>query len=327
MSQELKIISKTSGVFAEVKQLKSVADMFTNPKIVQHIVNIAGSEHKAFAELTFFNEHYKILKKQLQDKATEKYPASPICPQSAYNCFVKTLSKGLSFNKEQRHVYLTTRNQKIGDTWFAVMHVSDSSQGMFKMAHESGQIKAINGVYLVYENDVFEDQGAGEKPIHKRALKDRGKPIAVWIELEKSDGTLVYPDIFTLDDMLSLMRYSHKERGRKKDDANDKTLNYANPLYGGINFETMDISFFKEKALKTALGRQFPKFDKEITQGQFPEQVQDEDMYGMELPSPGDVPMDHSHLVLPVDAHTPDAKESQDLTQTDGVAATDDVPF
>jgi recombination protein RecT len=72
---------------------------------------------------------------------------------------------GLSLNPAKREAYLITRTVKEGNQYISKVFLEPSYQGLCNLATNTGSIEWVQA-NVVYANDVFIDNGVGEKPTH-----------------------------------------------------------------------------------------------------------------------------------------------------------------
>lgn len=88
---------------------------------------------------------------------------------------------GLSLNPAAKEAYLVPRKGKIC--------LDPSYGGLIKLATDSGSILWVQA-NVVYESDTYEDNGPGEKPIHKHDpfSKERGEFVGVYCVAKTKEG-------------------------------------------------------------------------------------------------------------------------------------------
>lgn len=156
-------------------------------------------------------------------------------PTSVVMAVKSVLKNNLTLDPQAGLVYIKTRNVKVGtpqgDKWVKVLEITESCNGLLSIAYQCGKI-------LDHKN-----------PIVKK--DDNGKVIGVEFEYQVSTGRWEKRE-FDESDIERWKIKSHEENGRKKDDANKSTLNYANALYsswkGGV-----DPEFARAKAIRHGL--------------------------------------------------------------------------
>lgn len=102
---------------------------------------------------------------------------------SLWSAMVNIASVGLSLNPAKKQAYLVPRK--------GMVCFDPSYMGMCDLATMSGSIKWVQA-YIVYSNDDFVDNGAGERPTHKynafARKADRGEFAGVYCVAKTADG-------------------------------------------------------------------------------------------------------------------------------------------
>lgn len=111
-------------------------------------------------------------------------------PQSLKDSILNIASIGISLNPALRQAYLVPRKGKVC--------LDPSYIGLCHLACESGSIRYVQAM-IVHENDEFQFQAVGEKPLHKfNAFKDRGSIVGVYCVAKTSDNDYL-TSIMTVD--------------------------------------------------------------------------------------------------------------------------------
>jgi hypothetical protein len=167
-------------------------------------------------------------------------PAIYECIPATVVMAIKTvLKQNLTLDPYAGLVYVKTRNVKVGEQWAKALEIQPSDNGLISINRQCGRILDIDRPEIVKD--------ANGKVIGVKAkflvpsFDEKRQPIAKWKEIE-----------FDEDDFYRWQRASHNENGRNKNDKNDATLNYANPLY--TNFKGgIDVEFARTKAIRHGL--------------------------------------------------------------------------
>ena len=120
-------------------------------------------------------------------------------PQSLQQAIVNIASIGLTLNPAEKLAYLIPRSVKVNDSqWELRIFLEPSYVGLMRLATDAGSIKWVQAK-CVYANDMFYDNGAGEKPSHTYDpfSKDRGEFVGVYCVAKTSEGdylTTIMPD-------------------------------------------------------------------------------------------------------------------------------------
>lgn len=141
------------------------------------------------------------------------------------------LKNNLTLDPSAGLVYVKTRNVKVGNDWKKALEITPSCNGILSINYQCGKV-------IDHKNP--------------EVIKDgTGKVIGVEFEYQLHNGRWEKRS-FDESDFLRWRTASHKENGRNKQDADLKTLNYANAHYtswkGGI-----DPEFARAKAIRHAL--------------------------------------------------------------------------
>ena len=98
---------------------------------------------------------------------------------------------GLSLNPAKREAYLITRTVKEGNQYVSKVFLEPSYQGLCNLATNTGSIEWVQA-NVVYTNDEFIDNGAGEKPTHTYKAfakpEDRGDFAGVYCVAKTKSG-------------------------------------------------------------------------------------------------------------------------------------------
>lgn len=144
-------------------------------------------------------------------------------PFSVVMAIKSVLKQNLTLDPQSGLVYVKTRNVKVGNDWKKVLDIQPSANGLVSINRQCGRI-------LDYTNPQVTKDAAG-------------KVIEVSMEILRPSYPAPRWEKYTYDeaDFAKWRKYSHKDRGRGKQDANEQTMNYANALYtsqnGGIDGE------------------------------------------------------------------------------------------
>lgn len=167
-------------------------------------------------------------------------PAVYECIPSTVVMAVKTvLKQNLTLDPYAGLVYVKTRNVKINNEWHKALEIQPSANGLISIARQCGRILDIE------RPEVIKDANGKVTGVKVKYLvpsyDDKGNKCTKWREAE-----------FDESDFYRWQRASHNENGRNKQDANNQTLNYANPNYtnwkGGI-----DPEFARSKSIRHGL--------------------------------------------------------------------------
>lgn len=152
-------------------------------------------------------------------------------PETIVYAVKHVLKNNLTLDPMAGLVYVKTRNVKVGEVWRKALEITPSCNGLLSISYQCGKI-------LDHKNPAV--------------IKDaNGKVVGVEFELQRANGRW---EKFTYDesDFNRWAIASHKENGRKKDDAKLEKLNYANAHYtswkGGL-----DPEFARAKAIRHSL--------------------------------------------------------------------------
>lgn len=152
-------------------------------------------------------------------------------PETIVYAVKSVLKNNLTLDPMAGLVYVKTRNVKVGDVWRKALEITPSCNGLLSISYQCGKI-------IDHKNPVV--------------IKDAaGKVTGVEFELQRANGRW---EKFSFDesDFNRWAIASHKENGRKKDDAKLEKLNYANAHYtswkGGL-----DPEFARAKAIRHSL--------------------------------------------------------------------------
>jgi len=101
-------------------------------------------------------------------------------PASLQNAIINVASIGISLNPANKHAYLVPRDGRIC--------LDVSYMGLMHLAVRSGSIK-WGQAKLVYENDMYENNGIDKAPTHKqKTFGDKGKVIGAYCTVKLPDG-------------------------------------------------------------------------------------------------------------------------------------------
>lgn len=109
---------------------------------------------------------------------------------SIFTACKKAASDGLML--DGREAALVVYNTKQGNTWVPTAQYIPMTQGLVKLARNSGEIKSIIAE-VVYSNDKFTYRiGIDDMPQHEPDwFGDRGEPIGVWAAVRLKDGEVI----------------------------------------------------------------------------------------------------------------------------------------
>jgi hypothetical protein len=162
------------------------------------------------------------------------------CIPETIKAAIKTvLKENLTLDPYAGLVYVKTRNTKIGNEWFKSLEIQPSANGIISINRQCGRVLDIE------RPEVIKDASGKVIGVKLRYLvpsfSEDGKRCYKWRQAE-----------FDESDILRWQKASHKDNCRNKSDANDTTLNYANPNYtswkGGP-----DPEFIRAKAIRHGL--------------------------------------------------------------------------
>lgn len=166
---------------------------------------------------------------------------------------ISSVATGLSWAAEERNYYLTTRNQKVGNSWVKNLELAISHYGETSLRIKQGIIKYLNGPYCVFEGDKIENLNPAKGTLdHIKAqpADTKAKVIGVYVLVVMPDGR----------QLLKYFDQSDFERwagfSRKQNTPSDSTKvvtgkEYANSLYFSYN-GGIDPGFAMAKCIKHA---------------------------------------------------------------------------
>lgn len=167
-------------------------------------------------------------------------------PESVVVAMKSMMRDNLSCDPKAGLVYLQTRNVKVksksadgkvAEKWVKILDITPSGNGKLSIARQAGRVLDAKRPQLTKDNAT-------------------GRVTGVSIELMLPSVPEPRWETFEYDesDFERWMKASHRQGARNKNDRNDETLNYANPLYtswrGGI-----DPEFARAKALTHACNK------------------------------------------------------------------------
>jgi len=101
-------------------------------------------------------------------------------PASLQNAIINVASIGISLNPANKHAYLVPRDGRIC--------LDVSYMGLMHLAVRSGSIK-WGQAKLVYENDIYENNGIDKAPTHKqKTFGDKGEIVGAYCTVKLPDG-------------------------------------------------------------------------------------------------------------------------------------------
>ncbi len=111
-------------------------------------------------------------------------------PLSLQAAIINVAAIGLSLNPAKKQAYLIPRNVRHGNAWVSKVFLEPSYMGLCDLATQSGSIKWVQA-QTVHANDVFVDNGPGERPTHTYNPFDpkekRGEMIGAYV-VAKTEG-------------------------------------------------------------------------------------------------------------------------------------------
>lgn len=161
-------------------------------------------------------------------------------PQTIIMAVKGAISKNLSLDPDAGLTYVKTRNIKVGDNqWAKALEVQPTANGLISINRQCGRILDVKRPEVTKDRD---GKVVGVTAIFQLpAFDENGKKCTRWEEID-----------FDEDDFYRWQRASHKENGRNKQDADAKTMNYANENY--TNFKGgIDPEFARAKAIRHGL--------------------------------------------------------------------------
>lgn len=154
-------------------------------------------------------------------------------PISVVLAIKSVLRQNLTLDPYSGLVYVKTRNVETAQGWKTVLEIQPSANGLISIARQCKRLLDIK------RPEIEKKDGVVTRVSVELLVPGHEQPR--WEKYE-----------FDEDDFYRWRLASHKENGRKKEDANAETLNYANPNYtsfrGGI-----DPEFARAKAIRHAL--------------------------------------------------------------------------
>ena len=155
-------------------------------------------------------------------------------PISIVQAVKSAIRQNLSLAKEDGLVYLQTRSIKKGNGWSKVLETKRTARGEISFQRQCGRLLDIKQPVVEYneKNQVIKVTIEYLVPSH---------PQPRW-EVKEFDNAFFN----------RLRGFSHTERGRGKQDADNQKMNYANHLYTSFN-GWIDPEFAKAKAIRHAL--------------------------------------------------------------------------
>lgn len=101
-------------------------------------------------------------------------------PGSLKNAIINIAAIGVSLNPAEKRAYLVPRDNRVclDISYMGLLHIATTEGSI-----EWGQAK------IVYENDVYENQGLTKEPVHRyKAFGDRGNPIGCYCTVKLPTG-------------------------------------------------------------------------------------------------------------------------------------------
>lgn len=209
-------------------------------KLVGAIKNINADKAAEIYELEKFHFMKELQEKGLQD----------CTPITAMGVFLDVISNGLSFASGSKHVYVMSRNAKVGNPdnpqWEKRMGWTPTPDGKIYLCQRAKSIDHVTKPVMVYEGDEFSigttDKGF-QYVTHKVQMprKAGAKLIAgyVYVVLNNGDREAFWMD---MTDVERLKGYSARQNKNKG----------ANELYSSNN-GMIDTGFFAAKLISHAL--------------------------------------------------------------------------
>lgn len=140
-------------------------------------------------------------------------------PHSLQQAITNVAAIGLSLNPALKQAYLISRNVKLKDAngrdyWESRIYLEPSYMGLCDLATKSGRIEWVQAG-IVYENDLYESNGPGNKPTHKyNSFGDRGPFVGVYC-VAKTDGGDYLTTEMTKEQVESIRDRSEAWKSRK----------------------------------------------------------------------------------------------------------------
>lgn len=231
-----------SNYFTMSNQLQVIKAAVENPlsiakfvKLVSAVQRIGSDKAADIYELEKFHFMKEIQEKKLEDSSQ----------LSAMGVFLDVVSNGLSFASGAKHVYLMSRNIKVGDNWEKCLVWSATPDGKIYQCQRSGAIDHVTKPVMVYDGEPIKMRNLNGMLQIDHEPNPMRKPGALLI------GGYVYVvfkggarEAFWMDlnDVERLKGYSAK---------NNKTA--ANALYTSGPGGAIDTGFFGAKLISHAL--------------------------------------------------------------------------
>lgn len=157
------------------------------------------------------------------------------CNQTTMVLAIKsTMRKNLTLDPSAGLVYVKTRRMQVNGAWVDALEIQETANGLLSYNRQLGRLLDFTRP-KVTKNDKGRVTGVSMRLLLPSPLGPR------WEDFDYDES-----------DFRRWATYSHKERSRNKQDADAKTLNYANHLYksweGGI-----DPEFARAKCIRHSL--------------------------------------------------------------------------
>lgn len=220
MNQQQPPLSITKILEPEIPTLMAILSLSNETKDLQTIV---------VQELTYLEQHalakpevMNIVKGTLQQQ------------QTIILAIKSTMRKNLTLDPSAGLVYVKTRKLQINNVWTEVLEIQDTCNGKLSYYRQLGRILDFTRP-KVTKNDKGRVIGVSMRLLLPSVLGPR------WEDFDYDES-----------DFKRWATYSHKERGRNKNDADATTLNYANHLYRSWE-NGIDPEFARAKCINHSL--------------------------------------------------------------------------
>jgi len=178
--------------------------MSSEPKTVSEVITQVEDRFLSVAPAHMKFDAEKGYAIQLMDNNSYLKQVAQGNPKSLLQAMANVAAIGLSLNPAEKLAYLITRTVKSGDKWESRVFLDVSYVGLIRLATDSGSIKWVQAD-MVYEQDTFTYNGAGEKPTHiyKAFSTERGAFVGVYCEAKTVDGDYL-TTIMAADEVFSI---------------------------------------------------------------------------------------------------------------------------
>jgi recombinational DNA repair protein RecT len=215
-------------------------------KLFRAVHNISDPE---MAE-SFFEKELFFFKKNMEEN-----PKLKECTEmSIIGTFLEVVSNGLSFEKIQGHVYIMSRNTKVGDGYETRMSYEIAKNGAMYLVKRAGSIKDVTDPTIVYEGDEISVKNKDGVLLidHSPAIpRKSGKILGAYCAIISLDGKRE-STWFPIERINRLMDYSKKQNKRWDKDKKAFVEGKPNELYTS-NDGQIDEGFFLTKVVKSAI--------------------------------------------------------------------------